>query len=154
MEPVQPEVKKGFNPLYLVGGLALLGLIGFFVISGNKKPATVSEAPQPLSSEATSVVSEASPSGSVKEFTVDGSNYEFDPPTITVSKGDTVKITFKDVDGMHNLVIGGYNVSTKTVAPGKEDSVTFIADKVGSFEYFCSVANHRDLGMTGTLVVQ
>lgn len=142
MESEQTEVKKGFNPLYLVIGLVGLGIIGFFVVSGNKKAAPITE-----------IQSDVTVSGTVKEFTVDGSNFEFDPATITVSKGDTVKITFKDSDGTHNLVIGGYDVSTKTVGPGKEDSVTFVADKTGTFEYYCSVANHKDLGMTGKLVV-
>ena len=33
-------------------------------------------------------------------------------------------------------------------------SVTFIADQEGSFEYYCSVGNHREEGMVGTLIVE
>jgi uncharacterized protein (UPF0333 family) len=33
-------------------------------------------------------------SGTVKEFTVDGSNFKFEPATMTVNKGDTVKVTY------------------------------------------------------------
>jgi nitrite reductase (NO-forming) len=152
--PPQPIAgKNGFNPLYLVGGLAFLGLIAYFVVSGGKKTAPVTEV-ESVGTEVTPLTSEATLSGSVKEFTVDGSSFEFDPKTITVSKGDTVKITFKDNDGRHDLVVDGYNVRTNVIGPGATDTVEFVADKSGSFEYFCSVSNHKELGMTGKLVVQ
>jgi plastocyanin len=154
MEPEQVEVKKGFNPLYLVAGLAGLGIIGYFVVSGNKKTSPTTQTGSQITETITTGTSEASPSGSVKEFTVDGSSYKFDPETITVSKGDTVKITFRDNDGMHDLVVDDYNVKTNVLGPGKQDSITFVVDKAGSFKYYCSVSNHEDLGMTGTLVVQ
>ena len=52
------------------------------------------------------------------------------------------------------MVVDGYNVSTKTLSEGGSDTIQFVSDKTGSFEYYCSVANHRDLGMKGVLVVQ
>lgn len=33
-------------------------------------------------------------------------------------------------------------------------SVTFVADTLGTFEYYCSVGNHRAQGMVGNLVVE
>lgn len=91
--------------------------------------------------------------GNVKEFNVTGTNYAFSPNTITVNKGDTVKINFVDADGVHNLVIDGYNVATNIIRDG-QDTIEFVADKAGQFEYYCSVGSHRDLGMTGTLIVK
>lgn len=108
---------------------------------------------KPVPTSSTTAAVEQTP-GNIKEFTVDGSNYSFNPAEIRVKKGDTVKITFKDGDGQHNLVVDGYNVSTSTIGPGSTDSVTFVADKAGTFEYFCSVDSHRDLGMKGSLVVE
>jgi plastocyanin len=152
MEPEEQPVKKS-NSSLLFGGLIVVGLIAVFVVmGGNKKPQVESINTQVQSQTQTEV--QATPSGPVKEFTVDGTNYAFSPATITAKKGDTVKITFKDDDGRHNLVIDGYNVSTEIIGPGNISSVTFVADKAGSFKYFCSVANHEALGMTGTLVVQ
>ena len=103
--------------------------------------------------EAANVIAN-NPAGPVKEFTVNGSNFAFDPATITVDKGDTVKINFKDDDGRHNLVVDGYNISTNVIGGGESDTITFVADKTGSFEFYCSVSNHRDLGMSGTLIVK
>ncbi len=92
--------------------------------------------------------------GTTKEFTVSGSNYSFTPNTLTVKKGDTVKITFKNSGGTHNLILDGYGIGTKTIQGGAEESISFVADKAGSFEYYCSVGQHRAMGMKGTLTVQ
>jgi nitrite reductase (NO-forming) len=37
---------------------------------------------------------------------------------------------------------------------GETTSVEFVADKTGTFEYYCSVGAHRAMGMTGSLVVE
>ena len=33
-------------------------------------------------------------------------------------------------------------------------SVTFTVDEAGSYEYFCSIGNHREQGMSGMLIVE
>jgi len=90
----------------------------------------------------------------VKEFTVIGTSYSFNPTTITVKKGDTVRINFKDEGGFHDLVISGYDVATKRINTGETSTVEFIADKAGTFSYACSVGDHATRGMTGTFVVE
>ncbi len=90
----------------------------------------------------------------VKEFTVSGTNYAFDPSTIKVKKGDKVKITFKNTQGFHDWVMDEYGVATKQTNAPTTEVLEFTADKVGSFEYYCSVGSHRAMGMKGTLVVE
>lgn len=92
--------------------------------------------------------------GAVKEFVVDGSNFKFSPSTLTVNKGDNVKITFKNLQGTHDFVIDELGVKTPTITAGKDEVVNFVADEAGSFKYYCSVGNHRAQGMEGTLVVK
>lgn len=88
------------------------------------------------------------------EVDVTGTNYKFDPATITVKKGDTVKINFTAQGNMpHDFTIDEFNVATKQLTNASE-TVQFVADKAGTFEYYCSVGNHRALGMVGKLVVQ
>lgn len=87
-------------------------------------------------------------------FTVDASNFKFAPSTMTVNKGDTVKITLKDGQGSHNLEVAGFGVKTKLLNTGGTDTIQFIADKAGTFEYYCTVGNHRAMGMKGTLTVK
>ena len=69
-------------------------------------------------------------------------------------KGDTVKIVFKNSGGMHDWVIDEFSAKTKRIAANQEDTIQFVADKAGTFEYYCSVGNHRQMGMKGNLIVQ
>ncbi len=90
---------------------------------------------------------------SIKEFSILAKNWVFEPATITVKKGDTVKLNIKSVDVNHGLTIAAFNVSTK-LNPGETETVEFVADKAGSFSFFCSVfcgSGHRE--MKGTLIV-
>lgn len=92
--------------------------------------------------------------GATKSFTVTGQNFSFIPSTLSVRKGDTVKITFKMASGTsHDFVIDEFSVRTNRLEVGDSQTVTFVADKSGSFEYYCSVGQHRVMGMKGTLTV-
>lgn len=90
----------------------------------------------------------------VKEFTVEGSNFSFTPSSLTVNEGDTVRITFKNTGGMHDFVIDEFSTRTEVIQGGEEETIEFVADKAGSYEFYCSVGSHRAMGMMGTLVVQ
>lgn len=89
----------------------------------------------------------------VVSFTVEGENFSFAPSQIEVKEGDTVRITFKNVGGFHDFVIDEFDVATSQFGAGNEETVEFVADKTGSFEFYCSVGNHREQGMVGTLTV-
>ncbi|HLP86722.1 MAG TPA: plastocyanin/azurin family copper-binding protein [Candidatus Paceibacterota bacterium] len=88
-------------------------------------------------------------------FTVNGGSFYFKPNTIKVKVGDTVTINFVNDGGTHDFRIDEFGVATKTLeVAGAQDKVTFVANKKGSFEYYCSVGTHRQMGMKGTLVVE
>lgn len=95
----------------------------------------------------------AASTASVKEFTVSGENFKFTPSTMTVERGDTVRITFNNVGGTHDLRVDGYEVGTKVIQGGTSETFEFVANEAGSFEYYCSVGQHRQMGMVGTLTV-
>lgn len=90
----------------------------------------------------------------VKEFTIEAVPFSFTPSTMEVNKGDTVKITLKNTKGTHDLKIDDFGVTTRVLQTGEEQIVTFVADQVGTFEYYCSVGTHRAMGMWGTLTVK
>ena len=93
-------------------------------------------------------------SGKIVEVTVEGSNYKFIPNVINTKKGDTVILIFKSTGAIHNLVIDEFGVETNKIGDGEEEEMEFVADKAGTFEFYCSVANHRAMGMTGKLTVE
>lgn len=84
---------------------------------------------------------------------VEGGKFYFKPDRIEVPQGATVRIVFNNVDGKHDWVIDEFNARTPVISSGETAEVTFVADKAGTFEYYCSVGSHRALGMKGTLVV-
>jgi plastocyanin len=88
-----------------------------------------------------------------KEFTVSNSGMTFNPKTLSVKEGERVKITFRNTGGTHDLRIDGYDVGTKVIQAGQSESFEFVANEAGTFEYYCSVGNHREMGMVGTLTV-
>ncbi len=119
-----------------------------------KEEATPTASPSTMMDETgTPSPSGSAKTGNVKEFTVTGSNYKFTPATLSVKKGDTVKITFTNSGGFHDFVIDEFNVKTKTIPDGQSETVQFVANKAGTFNYYCSVGNHRQMGMQGTLTV-
>jgi nitrite reductase (NO-forming) len=71
-----------------------------------------------------------------------------------VKKGDTVKITFTNNNGTHDLLIDEFKVNTGRIPAGESKTVEFVADKTGTFEYYCSVGQHRKMGMKGNLIVE
>jgi heme/copper-type cytochrome/quinol oxidase subunit 2 len=113
--------------------------------------------PEPVALPVPSPVAEAPPVDemmAVKEFTVTAKQWSFEPATITVKKGDKVKMKITSVDVAHGIRLAEFAVSER-LSPGKTVNVEFVADKVGSFSFFCSVScgsGHRS--MKGTLVVE
>lgn len=94
------------------------------------------------------------PTQQVKEFIVHGASFEYDKQEIRVKKGDRVKITYISDDIGHDLVIDEFGVRTNVVAKGQTEVVEFVADKVGEFTMYCSVGQHRQLGMESKLIVE
>jgi len=91
----------------------------------------------------------------VTEMTVEGSEYSFSPNTITVKKGATVKLTFKNVgNAIHTWTIDGLNADTGSILPGSSKTIEFDATAAGTYEIYCAVAGHRESGMVGTLTVE
>lgn len=89
----------------------------------------------------------------LKEFTVTGRNYEFDVTEIEVNEGDRVRITFVNDGGLHDWTLDEFNAETEQIETGESRTIEFIASDPGEYEYYCSVGNHRELGMVGTLIV-
>lgn len=140
--------------------IALIIIVGGVLLFKNRTIAptesdleNVATTTSSASSAATSTASGDTAQGTVKEFVVTGSNMKFDVTNISVNKGDTVKIVFKNAQGMHDWVIDEFNARTKVLPAGQSETITFVADKTGTFEYYCSVGSHREMGMKGTLTV-
>ncbi len=97
---------------------------------------------------------QAQKSADAKEIIVNGSNYKFTPDKITVKKGEKTRIVFKNTGGMHDFRVDELNIATAVIQTDKEDFVEFTPTKTGTYEFYCSVGNHRAMGMKGTIIVE
>jgi len=91
-------------------------------------------------------------------FIITGENFRFmmngkEAPELKVKVGTKVRIEFTSTDGFHDWVVDEFG-ATQQVQTGDSTFVEFIADKTGTFQYYCSVGSHRAKGMIGNLVVE
>lgn len=73
-----------------------------------------------------------------RTFQVDARQYAYSPSELRVNPGDTVTIQLASTDVVHGLYVDDYNVSVEA-DPGQTKTLTFVADKPGSFRFRCNV---------------
>mgnify|MGYP001580779063 CR=1 FL=1 len=105
------------------------------------------------------VIANPAANAETKVFVVDSSHLRFyidgvENPDIVVNEGDKVRIEFTSTEGFHDWVVDEFSAATEKVQAGGASSVEFIADKKGTFEYYCSVGKHRANGMFGKFIVE
>ncbi|WP_210469041.1 cupredoxin domain-containing protein [Sporosarcina sp. 6E9] len=83
------------------------------------------------------------------EINITGTNFEFDQAEYTVKAGETVKITYKNEEGMHGIAIDGLDIDIKG-----DGEATFTPTEPGEYTIYCNIpcgAGHAD--MKSTLIV-
>ena len=89
----------------------------------------------------------------VKEIEVRSSGLDYSPREIRVNRGDTVRITYVNTRGVHDWVLDEFDAATSRISAGQSETVEFVADRAGEFEFYCSVPGHRARGMYGRFIV-
>jgi len=156
------------NKIFVILAIVILSL---FMIGCNEtmveEPTTVEEVPEPEVMEELPVTSEEPETKESQEeapkeekiITITGENYKFmvdgeENPEIKVKVGQNIKIEFTSTEGFHDFVIDELEAKTDRVNSGGSTSIEFVADKAGTFSYYCSVGKHRSFGMVGNFVVE
>lgn len=134
----------------LVAGVVLLGKGAKKAPETTQNQVVLTPTPTPGSTN------ELSPAtGEVKEITVTANEYSFTPASLSLKKGEKVRLTFINAGKFpHNLTIDELNVATKTIAGGSQDVIEFVANEGMDVKFYCSVGGHRAQGMEGTLKVE
>jgi len=80
------------------------------------------------------------------------------PTTATVTLGQTVTfVVFNNDNNPHSFAIKAFGASTGDIQPGKTGRMTFVANQVGSFQFFSplSAADAKEMtDVNGTLTVR
>ncbi len=173
MDKKKAAIIGGVVAILVIGGVAALAASGGNDQSKTKNPAPTTEsstqsttpsqdsggtAESTNKSTTTTTVNGSSTTTTTTNnqttITIEAGNYYFSPKTIKVSKGSKVTIKMTTKDMTHNFNIDALNVQIPDTSPGQTNSVTFTANQTGSFEFYCSIGNHRKLGQVGTLTVE
>ncbi len=99
------------------------------------------------------IVTSSVSGGGKKVFCIKARRYAYDPPRITVNKGDEVHIKLSSLDVIHGFFLEGYDIDAQ-IEPGKlgfkfrhpsqtndfseVNEIVFIANKSGKYRYRCS----------------
>jgi nitrite reductase (NO-forming) len=73
-----------------------------------------------------------------------------------VHEGDLVQITLINGEGAeHDIALPDMRATSQhVIGPGASSTISFHADNLGSFTYFCTLPGHREAGMEGLLKVE
>ena len=90
----------------------------------------------------------------VKTIDVIASRLQFEPATITVTQGDSVRLRLHSADRTHGFAIKAYQVKALIPKAGEAVTVEFVADQAGTFDFTCSeYCGIGHAAMKGRLVV-
>jgi uncharacterized cupredoxin-like copper-binding protein len=111
------------------------------------------------------------------EIALDATDFSYTPASVTVPAGEAVTLTLKNLSVVeHDFVIEKIDVKTVvrkdsgseahhahgeeldldlhiSAQPGDTSVIEFTVSKPGTYTFFCSVAGHKEAGMSGELVV-
>jgi plastocyanin len=143
-----------FTAVVMVLGAAALAACGG---GGSDKPAPTPE-PTKATPQATAAPTEAASSTSAGDDVVKVVNrdpggsgkYEFSPPELTFSVGETATFQVSAETEFHTFEVDELDISHEMEA-GQTIEFTVTFDKAGTFEFYC--VPHEALGMTGTITV-
>jgi cytochrome c oxidase subunit 2 len=80
--------------------------------------------------------------------------YQFTPARIEVHVNDLVRIVFSTEDIPHSFTIDDYRIA-KRAAPGQAVTFDFLANKAGTFVFYCNLTTEEGCKkMRGELVVR
>lgn len=101
------------------------------------------------------------PATAAETTAVDMDEYSFSPSDVVVKSGDSITVE-NSGKIVHNLTVekgpdptekSEKRAGTSTFAPGNSEKLT-VDLSPGKYAMVCTVAGHRELGMTGTFTVK
>jgi uncharacterized cupredoxin-like copper-binding protein len=88
---------------------------------------------------------------------VSETEYKIDPSDVTVKPGEVTFDVSNDGQTTHNLEVEGPDGDAEIegdLAPGDSGQLTVDLSEPGTYEMYCPVDGHKDLGMTGEITVE
>jgi len=164
-----PEPKQN-SMMMIVGIVVVIAVIGGYMLmrNGSSEQAentesmegtVAEESSEQMEGETELMEEEGAYAGVVDEqgvrvIDVEAGSFYYKPNVMKVKKGETVRIVMNSVSMMHDFNIDELGVKLPIVKDGDSGMIEFVAGEVGTFEYYCSVGQHRANGQVGMISVE
>ncbi len=87
----------------------------------------------------------------MREVAVEVSESGFNPDEIRVQEGEEIRLIFTTTtDETHEFVMDEFDINV-LIEPGETPDVTFTADTIGVYDFYCPLPGHED--KTGQILV-
>lgn len=158
---------KYLVPVMVLVIVLISGLIIYLLNPGNfrnlpEANTTISNPQEPstLTTSTNSAIDNPSdaPITAIVDYTVEMSSYAMSPNELEGEPGETIRIELVSLDSEHDFVIDELNVQSSVLGSGNKEviEITIPTTALSGTEYvfYCSIMNHRALGMQGVLRVR
>lgn len=120
---------------------------------GGADATTEQPAPAPADTGAEETApAEEEPAGGGQTVTADETEIAWQPDELTAEAGSVTIMLENPSQIPHNVTIEETGDASETITDGTTSVTTEL--EAGEYTYFCSVGNHRQLGMEGMLTVE
>lgn len=135
--------------------LAALLLLSFPLADAGAAPPAPAPAGSPAALKTAAFTLRTGVDGGMHYVGVGGSIAGVRNPVLHVMKGEPVKLTLVDGDGVeHDVSVPAFHaLSRRLDVRGASTTIEFRADRSGTFAYYCTVPGHRGAGMEGRIIV-
>jgi nitrite reductase (NO-forming) len=88
-----------------------------------------------------------------KQITLLAEDIEWSSDLIEAEAGQMIELTITNTGALdHDFVIEELDLDILLVS-GQSETVTFVVNEAGTYEYICNIPGHQDAGMVGELVI-
>ena len=138
-----------------IGNNAAMGMIGVLKVGEGTPEVAAAVAIQPTGNTVSYTLETGLQDGKMAFIGKDGDIAGMTNPDLKANVGDKVVVTLFSGEGAeHDFTLDQLGLHTDHVV-GKGNSVKleFVADREGTFAYFCSLPGHRQAGMEGKFII-
>jgi uncharacterized cupredoxin-like copper-binding protein len=141
-------------------GVAATVALGATACGGDDESTQATTSTRETTQEKTSggaAKTEAAGAGKPTTVKVSETEYKIEPANPEIAKPGTVRFAItNDGSQVHSIEVEGPKGEKQSgvLQPGQKGTLQVDLSKPGSYEWYCPIANHKQLGMEGEIVVK
>ena len=137
--------------------LCLAAPLALAACGGGDDSSSSTAAESTSSTTAAGNTGQAPATGGGETIKVSETEYQLSPSTVNVKPGEVTFDVSNDGQVTHTLEVEGPTGDEEIegdLAPGDSGTLTVDLSKPGTYEMYCPIDSHKDMGMTGEVVVK